>query len=177
MNCEKSVTIEEILVGRISAAHGLRGWVKIYSYTQPLEQILDYSPWQLRRNGQEREIEIEQGRKQGKGVVALLKEVEDRDQAEAMVGYDIWVSRSKLPELSSGDYYWHQLEGLSVVNQSEVIFGVIDHLMETGASDVMVIKSNGSDDTERLIPFVLDEVVVEVDLDKGIVIVDWEADY
>ena len=176
---EKFVTEQKIQLGRINAAYGLKGWVKIYSHTDPVEQILSYSPWQLRKNGKEFQAEVAKGKVQGKGVIALLVGFEDRDQAESLIGNEVWIDRVRLPRLEAGEYYWNQLEGLAVINQSGVSLGRVDHLMETGANDVLVVKpdSGSFDDNERLIPYVEGEVVKEVNLETAVIVVAWETDY
>ena len=176
---ESIATEHKIQLGRINAAYGLKGWVKIYSHTDPVEQILSYSPWQLRKDGKEFQAEVDRGKVQGKGVIALLVGFEGRDEAESLIGQEVWVDRARLPRLEAGEYYWNQLEGLEVINQSGVSFGRVDHLMETGANDVLVVKPDtGSfDDKERLIPYVQGEVVKEVDLEAAKIVVLWETDY
>ena len=98
-------TQRRVLLGRINAAYGLKGWVKVFSYTDPPEEILKYNPWSLRRRNVDKQVKVEQGRKHGKGLVARLVGAEDRDHAEALVGNEIW---GELPDLGDGDYYWHR---------------------------------------------------------------------
>ncbi|MFP6805733.1 MAG: ribosome maturation factor RimM [Pseudomonadales bacterium] len=178
------MTIRSIQLGRINAAYGLKGWVKIFSHTDPIEQIFTYTPWQLRRGGKgnqlvDKQLVLKKSKVQGKGVIALFEEFEDRTLAESLIGYEIWVDRSQLPELEEGEYYWNQLEGLRVVNESDITFGFVDHLMETGANDVMVVKPDADsvDDRERLIPFVEGEIVKSVDLEAATIVVCWESHY
>ena len=169
----------KVKLGRINAAYGLKGWVKVYSDTDPMEQILTYSPWWLRRGEQEIQVEVEKGRTHGRSLVVLLPGIEDRNQAEGMIGHEVWIDSASLPQLESGEYYWHQLEGLTVVNQSDLVLGKVDSLMETGANDVMVVSPGPEsfDDAERLIPFVKDVVVKEVNIEAAIIVVAWESDY
>lgn len=183
---EIRVAGKRLLVGRITAAYGIKGWVKIFSYTQPVEQILNYRPWSLAAEGPG-ELEIEEGRVHGKGVIARLKGCNTRNQAEAEIGQEIWVDREMLPELEGDAYYWYQLEGLEVINIDGDKLGRIDHLMGSGAGDIMSVRylqaaEQGSDgkqevEKDRLIPFVMEEVVKQVDLESGQVIVDWAADW
>jgi 16S rRNA processing protein RimM len=176
---EQAVAVERIQIGRVVAAYGLQGWLKVYSDTDPIDQILTYSPWLLRRGGKERQVEVNKGKTSGRGLIVLLDGVEDRNQAESMIGYEVWIDRSRLPALDEGDYYWHQLEGLQVITRSGAVLGRIDHLMETGTNDVMVVRpGTGSiDDRERLIPFVQDEVVRDVNIETAVIVVAWEPDY
>ena len=147
-------TSELIEVGRVTAAFGIKGWVKIRSYTDPVDNILQYRPWWLcpasrspidsgryRANSKENEhkIEIEDHRWQNQQLVVLFKGFNDRNQAEALKQLSIWVSRDQLPELEADEYYWHQLIGLHVYNEQSTYLGRVVELFETGANDVMVL--------------------------------------
>ena len=161
-----------ICVGHILGAHGIKGWVRVYSNTSPRENIVNYSPWLLAEGDEMKPVEVE-GRLQGKNVLARLDGVEDRARAETLTGCRLYIKAAQLPRLEDGDYYWSDLIGLEVENLQAEPLGVISAMMETGADDVMVL----SGERERLIPFVIDEVVHEVDLDKGRLVVDWSPDY
>ena len=163
---------EAICVGHITGAQGVKGWVRVFSNTSPRENILNYSPWLMEVDNQLREVEIE-GRLQGRNVIVRLTGIEDRDQASALAGSKIYILPEQLPRLGEGDFYWSQLIGLKVESLEAEVLGTIDTMMETGANDVMVLKG----DRDRLIPFVIDEVVKEVDLANKRVVVDWQADY
>ncbi|HUL13157.1 MAG TPA: ribosome maturation factor RimM [Methylococcaceae bacterium] len=163
-----------VVVGEIAGAYGVKGWVKIHSYTEPAENILDYSPWRLAGDKCEsREYKVIAGRRHGQAVVARLEGVETRDQAVGLRFQKISVSRDQFPQLERGCYYWVDLIGLKVLTCSGVEFGTVAEMMATGANDVMVVRG----ERERLVPFVLDEYVKEVRLDEGIMIVDWDPDF
>lgn len=162
-----------IEVGRISGVYGLQGWVKVYSYTEPRENILAYSHWHVHTGGQWRPMEVAEGRGHGKGVIARLAGCEDCDAASLLVGAEIAVTRKQLPPAGSGEYYWVDLEGLRVVTLSGIELGTVDHLFETGSNDVMVVKG----ERERLIPFIRGAVVVQVDLEHRIMRVDWDPEF
>lgn len=163
-----------VLLGRIVGLHGVQGWVKLESWTLPREQIFRYQPWLVTSGGSERELKGVRGREQGKGLVAQLPGVDDRDQAQAWVGSDIWVPRSALPPPAPGEFYWADLEGLAVRTTEGVSLGTVSHLFSTGANDVLVAKDG---ERERLIPFVIGDYVKEVDLDGGRVVVDWDPEF
>jgi len=158
--------------GHIIGAFGVRGQVRVFSHTSPRENILNYSPWIIEIDGVRATFDVS-GSRQGKNVIARIEGIASRDQAEAMATAQIFIRRDQLAPLQDGEYYWAQLEGLRVFNQHGEDFGVIDHMMETGANDVMVVQG----DRERLIPFVMDEVVIRVELENGQVTVNWEADF
>lgn len=167
-----------IVLGKIVSVHGVRGEVKIYSFTDPLDNLLDYSRWTLKRDGEVRQVELISGRLQNKVLVAKLKGLDDREEARTLAGFDICVPRSLLPDLIDGEYYWYQLEGLKVIDQAGQLLGRIDHLFETGANDVMVVKpcAGSLDDRERLLPYT-EQCVLTVDLTAGEMQVDWDADF
>lgn len=150
----------------------MKGWVKVFSHTRPRSAILDYDRWFLGRGGDWQAMVLEEGRPHGKAIVARLAEVADRDQAAPLLGCDIAVPRSELPAVQDGSYYWTDLEGLRVVHRDGTELGRVAYLMETGANDVLVTEG----ERERLIPFVADKVILDVDLANGVITVDWEWD-
>lgn len=162
-------------MGRVLGAHGLRGDVRLESWTEPRLQIFKYQPWILvDANGVEREMLGARGQAAGKGILARLPGVEDRDAAEAMRGVEIHVPRDALPPAKPGEFYWVDLEGLRVVTVDGVALGTVSHMFSTGANDVLVARD---DVRERLIPFIRPQYVTEVDFESGVVTVDWDPDF
>lgn len=164
---------QQVLLGRVSGVMGVKGWIKVHSYTDPRESIVGFERWILRDAKGETPAEVEAGRRQGRTVVAKIRGVDDRDEAQALVGADIAVAREDLPPCEPGEYYWTDLEGLDVRTVDEERLGRVDFLFSTGEHDVMVVEG----ERERLIPFVLERIVREVDLDRGVIIVDWDPSY
>ena len=162
-----------ILLGRVLGAFGVRGELKIQSFTDPESAILRYQPWTLSQAGIEREFEGAKGRVTAKGVIATFPGVEDRDVAQALAGTEIWAPRSRLPKAKPGEYYWVDLEGLEVFNREGIALGRVSHLFDTGSNQVMVL----SGERERLIPFIEGDFVLGVDFDAGRIDVDWDADF
>jgi 16S rRNA processing protein RimM len=166
-----------IVVGKIGAPHGVRGWVKIHSFTEVAENLLDYQPWYVGKSDKTQDwqvIEVLEAQEHGKGLIARFKGCNDRDAATELRNQLIAVTREQLPEPEEGEYYWVDLEDLKVVNLEGIELGTVDHLMETGANDVLVVKS---EERERLIPYVQGAIVKEVDIKGGVIRVDWGADY
>ncbi|MDT4288719.1 ribosome maturation factor RimM [Methylomonas sp. MO1] len=161
-------------VGQVSGVFGVKGWVKVYSFTDPRENILQYSPWILQKNSQIQEVKLLGGRRQGSLVVAELQGINDRDLAAELMGADILIRKQQLPKASDGEYYWADLIGLEVRNQEGCKLGKVDHLLETGANDVLVVVDG---DVERLIPFLQQSTILKIDLDDGLIIVDWDPDF
>jgi 16S rRNA processing protein RimM len=158
-------------LGHVSGVHGIKGWVKIHSLTEPREAIFEYQPWLLGDSLEE--VWISEGKKHGNRLIALFDKTTDRDAAEALVHKGIAVYREQLPETESGEYYWTDLIGLKVRLEDGTELGTIENLLATGAHDVMVVKG----DRERLIPFVQGQYVLKVDLEDGLIVVDWDADF
>jgi 16S rRNA processing protein RimM len=168
-----------VVLGKIVSVYGVRGEVKVYSFTDPLDNLLDYRQWTLRREGEVRQVRLVKGSLHGKVLTAKLKDLDDREEARALSGFEICIPRNELPGLDDGDYYWYQLEGLKVINQEGQLLGMVDHLLETGSNDVMVVKPcvGSLDDRERLLPYVLEQFVKTIDLAAGEMRVDWDADF
>ena len=162
-----------VMLGRIVGVSGVQGWVKLESWTDPRTGIFDYRPWILVHDGRERELVPQDGRAQGKGIVAQLPGFEDRDQAMALVGSEIFVPRSALPPPAPGEFYWTDLEGLEVRTVDGQLLGRVSHLFETGANDVIVVRG----ERERLVPFLRPDVVREIDFAAGRLVVDWDPDF
>jgi len=162
-----------IVLGEVVGAHGVRGEIKVYSATRPRENIFDYSPWRLESSGEFRHRALIRGRRQGKGLVAQLEGIDDREAALSLRGSRIGVLRSQLPALDDEEYYWADLQGMQVITRQGVDLGIVTGLMETGANDVMVVRG----DRERLIPYVPDRYVVSVDAAAGVLEVDWDPEF
>lgn len=170
-----------LVAGKITGCYGIKGWVKIHSYTEPQENLLGFDSWMLKRRGALEPITFSAGKRHGKGLIAHIEGVDDRDLAETFKGLEVAVEAASLPTLAKGDYYWRQLQGLQVWCQEEdkrELLGTVDYLIETGANDVLVVTAcEGSlDDRERLIPYVPGEVVTGVDLEAGTLEVNWFLD-
>lgn len=163
---------EGVIVGAVADAYGVNGWIKIRSYTQPISNILSYSPWELRKQAESGCFAVRVGRIHGDTVVVLLEGIENRDQALALKGCEVIVARESFSELEPGLYYWADLVGLDVYSRDGAVLGTVASLMETGANDVLIVRG----DRERLIPFVPNHVL-NVDLVGKRIVVDWEFDF
>lgn len=152
--------------------YGVKGWVKVYSFTEPREGIIKYKPWLIKRQGSWQSIDVESAKIHGQLVIAKLAGIDDRDQAALAIGAELSIAREQLPVLSENQYYWSDLIGLDVKNTENVTFGRVDHLFETGANDVLVVKG----DKERLIPYIPD-VIKAIDLQEQTMLVDWDEEF
>lgn len=171
MNEHDANQAKGILLGRITGVHGIKGWVKIHSYTDPREAIFDYEPWFVGKMA--KIVKVLESNSSGRYLLAKLQGVTSREEAEAMAGQDIAVERSALPPLDESEFYWTDLVGLAVVNRDGTPLGTIQEMLATGANDVMVVRG----ERERLIPFVMDRYVSQVDLEQGTVTVDWDPEF
>ncbi len=164
---------KQISVGKISGVFGIKGWVKVFSYTEDRENILQYSPWHLKKAGEVKTLKVIDGNRQGHAVIAQLEGINDRDQAASLMGWEIFIHPEQLPKTASGEYYWSDLIGLKVENKEGIDFGIVSGLLETGANDVMIIQG----DKERCVPFLQGQTIINIDLNAGKILVDWDADF
>ncbi|MDX1571762.1 MAG: ribosome maturation factor RimM [Xanthomonadales bacterium] len=158
-----------VQVGKVVGIHGLQGWLKVLSFTEPREAIFGYVPLRV---GEE-EIERFTGKAHGRGLLMKIHGRDDRNAVEALVGAPIKIHREQLPEAADGEYYHVDLIGLDVVNSANESLGRVEQVMGTGANDVLVVAG----DRRRLIPFTIGHTVVDVDLDAGCIVVDWQTDW
>ena len=161
-------------IGKVVGLHGVQGWVKLESYTEPRIKIFDYQPWLIESGGNQSEVDKVHGREQGKGLIGKLSGIDDRDAAATLVGASIKILRSQLPRSAPGQFYWTDLEGLDVVTIDGVSLGKVSHLFSTGSNDVIVARDGTK---ERLIPYVQDQFVKSIDLDNARITVDWDPEF
>lgn len=164
---------DRVDMGHVAGVYGVRGWIKVISDAEPRERLLDYSPWLLKVGNEWKAYMPLDGSLHGKGLVARLEGVGDREQAEALRGARIAVERTQLEPLPAGEYYWADLLGLRVVTNEGTELGRVIRLLETGANDVLVVQG----ERERLIPFLRPQVVSAIDLTAGTLVVDWDPEF
>ncbi|WP_108652405.1 ribosome maturation factor RimM [Dongshaea marina] len=171
---------EQIVIARLGAVYGIKGWLKIHSFTDVAGSIFDYQPWLMEQKGQFKELTISNWRRHNKGLLVKLEGIDQREQAELLTGVEISVHKDQLPDLQDGDYYWRDLIGCSVKNTSNYDFGQVTQMMETGSNDVLMVKANLNDafgKKERLIPFIEEQVIQSVDLETRTITVDWDPGF
>lgn len=162
-----------VVLGRIAGAHGVRGELRVKPFTGSVDALLEFGHWLVGGEGRWQERKLVSGRTHGAVLLVRLDGVTDRDAALDLRGSDVAVRRDALPHLADDEYYWSDLAGLTVTAADGTRLGTVERLFATGANDVMVVHG----DRERLIPFVLDQVVKRVDLKAGTVEVDWDPDF
>jgi len=170
----------ELTLGKVSGVFGIKGWLKVRSYTDCPESIFVYPGWTLvSADGTSLAVELEGWKAKGKGLIAKVKGVSDRSAALLLAGAEIRLNARHLPELDEGEFYLYQLQGLRVFNLQQDFLGEISNVLETGANDVLVVSPcpESLDVRERLIPYLSGQTIIEVQLTSGRVLVDWPADY
>lgn len=168
------MTEARVVVGRIAGAFGVQGWVRVRSYTDPPDNIIDYQPWQVTTRDGSRPYTVASGRVHGMDhIVVQLAGVSDRDQAQALRGCEVLVDRSQFSTPAAGEIYWADLMGCSVVTADGIALGNVVDLVETGSNDVMIVQG----DRERLIPFLREQTVKRVNLTAREIVVDWDPNF
>jgi 16S rRNA processing protein RimM len=175
-----------VVLGRVTGAYGVKGWLRILPLgDDPLSWKAVGTWWLSPSPGTATKTDRRsvptwhpytpsQCRLHGGELVAQLKEVADRDAAEALKGALFGVPRAAMPEPEDGTFYWGDLIGLTVIASGGAVLGRVDRLMETGANDVLaVIDESGR---ESLLPFVA-AVIKRVDLAAGRIEADWDAEW
>jgi 16S rRNA processing protein RimM len=165
-----------VVMGRVTAPFGVKGWVKVYTLTAQLGNLCDYPVWWLRREGDWREAHVVAAKVHSNTLVAQLAGVESREAAAALKGFEVGVPREQLPAAAKGEFYWADLIGLKVVNAEQDELGRVARIVQTGANDVLVVAGDGGDEREILIPFIAG-AIKEVDVAAGVMLVDWGRDY
>jgi len=196
-----------IVLGKVIGFYGVRGWVKVHSDTDPRENIVRYRRWWLGDASNKRAIEVVQGKRVGKNVVAKIAGIETREQAATLLGSTISILRSDLPALPESEVYWTDLVGCDVFEANGERIGPVKRLIETGANDVLIVKDERLDKADEidqtsgvtasraskptksenksktskrqdiLIPWLRPQVILEVDLSQKRISVDWDPDF
>lgn len=165
--------MRRVTLGRIGAPHGLRGWVKVQSAARPPESILEFDRWWVGTGDAARELRVLDAEVRPRGIVVSLEGCDDRDSALALRNAEISVPADALPAPAEGEWYWHELIGLRVETTDGTELGRVDHLLETGANDVLVVVG----ERERLIPWIAGDVIREIDPEQGTMVVDWDPGF
>jgi len=162
-----------IIVGRFGASYGVKGWMKVHSFTQPHENIITYQPWLIKQQARWQPVSVTDCRQSGNNILAAIAGCETKEATSLYRNVDIAIQRQQLPALNTGEFYWADLQGLSVYTVSGDELGKIDYILPTGANDVLVVKGK----REHLIPYLPNDVIKEIDLVIGKIIVDWDANF
>lgn len=162
-----------VVVGQFGKAHGLKGYIKVHSFTHPKDNLLRYNQWHMNVDQDWRKVELERVQLQDRAILAKIVGVHDRDAAALFTNRQIAVVETALPELAEDEHYWFHLIGLEVVNTQGISLGNVEELMATGSNDVLIVKGS----RVHLIPYLLDQVILEVDCKRGVIRVDWDENF
>jgi 16S rRNA processing protein RimM len=162
-----------IILAKIGKPFGLKGFLKLHTYTQDADSLLEYPTLFLQKKKTWTPCEFEATEWKGAQLFVKFPGMDSPEEANAFTNLLVGVPQSALPSIVGREYYWADLEGLTVVTQENFVLGKVLYLMDSGAGDLMVIKG----ETEHVVPFVLDEVVLKVDLEKKIIEVNWSLDF
>ncbi len=180
MKGKETMSSDKIVVGKFGATYGIRGWLKVFSYTDNTESIFDYSPWFVEQGGKWVEYKVESWKRHNKGLVVKLDGLDVREDAQLMTNFEILIDPAVLPELPEDEFYWRDLIGMQVVTGNGYDLGIVSDLLETGSNDVLVVKANLKDafgQKERLIPFLEEQVIKHIDREAQRIEVDWDPGF
>ena len=161
-----------VVMGRVGAPFGLKGWVKVQPFTEQTDGLFQYPEWWLSSGGGWDGIKVEETALHGTVLLVRFAGVQDRDGAATFKGREVAIPREQMPAPDEGEYYWSDLVGLEVENTQGQLLGRVERLFESGANPVLVVIG----ERERLLPYA-ENVVKRVDLDARKLLVDWGLDY
>lgn len=161
------LTDDFLAVGKIAKAHGIKGELKVVSYSGAAEELLGFKIFYVQCQSVCKSYAVLRSRPQGKFTIVQLSGVASRDAADALIGAELFVLKRDMPVLADDEFYWHELVGLNVVTDKGVGLGRILSLLATGAHDILVVHGNGQ---EYLLP-ATNDIVVRVDREEGVVVV------
>ncbi|MCG9683803.1 ribosome maturation factor RimM [Vibrio sp. Isolate23] len=180
MKGNETMSSEKIVVGKFGATYGIRGWLKVFSYTDNTESIFDYTPWFINQKGEWVERKVESWKRHNKGLVVKLEGLDVREDAQLLTNFEIAIDPAVLPELPEDEFYWRDLIGMQVVTDKGYDLGTVSDMLETGSNDVLVVKANLKDafgQKERLIPFLEEQVIKLIDREAQRIEVDWDPGF
>lgn len=162
-----------IIIGRFGRPHGVKGLVTVYSFTDPRDNILNYIAWHAFINNCWQPINVLSAQIHNKTIVAQIEGFPEREMVARLTNVEIAIHKNQLEPLAPGEYYWHQLIGMRVINQQGLSFGEVIEVMPTGSNDVLVVKGK----KRHLIPYLPGQFITHIDSDTHTITVDWDMDF
>lgn len=162
-----------VVVGRFGRPHGVKGFITIQSFTEPRDNILRYTDWHVLLNNTWTPIKILSVEVHNKAIIAKVEGYPERELVACLTNVEIVVDKEQLAALEPGEYYWHQLVGMRVVNQKGDSFGIVTEIMPTGSNDVLVVQG----EKRHLIPYLPDQFIIEINDGQKVITVDWDLDF
>ena len=170
-----------VIVGRVGRVHGIHGFIKIHSFTEPKENILNYKDWYFFIDYTWQKLDIARLEVHDRQILAQIRGFEGREEAQKLTNIDIGIKKALLPELDSGEFYWHQLLGLKVLNAQGEVLGTITDILPTGANDVLVVnderQAKPQNKNQVLIPYLPGKTITDINLQEKKIVVDWDWDF
>ena len=167
------VSDDLIIIGKFGSAHGINGFVKIHSFTEPADNILNYQPWLVKQGKNWVSKTFDKVEKRNKFYIAKMEDCQDRNDAEKYVNCEIATHKDHLPKLNESEFYWHELIDMTVINKEQITLGKVTQVLQTGSNDVLIIDG----EKRHLIPFLLENFIIKIDRKKSEITVDWDIDF
>lgn len=162
-----------IVIARFGRPHGVKGFVTVHSFTEPRDNVLKYVDWHAFIHNKWQPIKLLHAEVQNKSIIVQIEGYPDRELAAHLTNVEIAVQREQLKKLEPGEYYWHQLIGMDVINQQGEAFGKVTEIIPTGSNDVLVVMGN----KKHLIPYLPGQFILDIDTGQQRITVDWELDF
>ncbi|KTC90794.1 ribosome maturation factor RimM [Fluoribacter dumoffii] len=162
-----------IVIARFGRPHGIKGFVTVHSFTEPRDNVLKYANWHAFINNKWQPIKLTHAEVQNKSIIVQVEGYPERESVACLTNIEIAVQQEQLETLKPGEYYWHQLIGMKVINQQGELFGNVTEIIPTGANDVLVIEGN----KRHLIPYLPGQFILDIDSNRQIITVDWDVDF
>jgi 16S rRNA processing protein RimM len=162
-----------IIIGRFGRPHGIKGFVTVHSFADPPENILRYTAWHAFLQKQWQPIKLLSVEVHNKSIIALVEGYPERETAARLTNVEIAINAEQLADLKPGEYYWHQLIGMKVINKEGLSLGQVTEIIPTGSNDVLVVQG----EKRHLIPYLPGEFVINIDASQKVITVDWDLDF
>ncbi|CEG58085.1 ribosome maturation factor RimM [Legionella fallonii] len=162
-----------VVIGRFGRPHGVKGFITVQSFTEPRDNILRYTDWHVLLNNTWQLIKILSVEVHNKAIIATIEGYPEREMVASLTNVEIAIKKEQLAALEPGEYYWHQLIGMKVVNPKGESFGVVTEIMPTGANDVLVVQG----EKRHLIPYLPEQFIIEINESQQVITVDWDVDF
>ena len=162
-----------IVIARFGRPHGVKGFVTVHSFTEPRDNVLKYANWHAFINNKWQPMKLLRAEVQNKSIIVQIEGYPERESVAFLTNIEIAIQRGQLATLEPGEYYWHQLIGMKVINKQGEPFGNVTEIIPTGANDVLVVEGN----KRHLIPYLLGQFILDIDSKQQIITVDWDMDF
>ncbi len=161
-----------VAIGKLGSAFGVHGWLRVHSFTDPIDNIINYHDWHTKVRDQWQPLAVEACKRHGKHILVKLKGIDSPEAAKKHVNQEVWVERDQFADTEADEYYWTDLIGCNVQSPDGKLIGCVKEMIETGSNDVFVILDDNK--KRHLIPH-LDGVILSVDINNKLIVADWPS--